>query len=211
MTLENSNKIKKDEVEEDKVLKQEKINEKKEKNETKKAETKKVEVKDTETKEYEKTIDNLKKENSKIEDKNSKLQNEMDTLKDRLLRINAEYDNYRKRTAKEKEAIYTDACADVLKYMFPVLDSLESASKANGSIEDIKKGIEMTIKQFKDGFKKLDVEEIKTDSGFDPEFHNAVMHVEDEKYGKNEIVDVCQKGYKRGNKVLRYSMVKVAN
>lgn len=206
MTLENSSKIKKDEVEEDKVLKQEKNDEKKEK-----AETKKVEAKDAETKEYEKNIDNLKKENSKIEDQNSKLQNEIDTLKDRLLRISAEYDNYRKRTAKEKEAIYTDACADVLKYMFPVLDSLESASKANGSIEDIKKGIEMTIKQFKDGFKKLDVEEIKTDSGFDPKFHNAVMHVEDEKYGKNEIVDVCQKGYKRGNKVLRYSMVKVAN
>lgn len=146
-----------------------------------------------------------------LQNSNKKLQNEVDTLKDRLLRLNAEYDNYRKRTAKEKEGIYTDACEDVLKNILPVLDNLERAASVEGSIEDIKKGIEMTIRQFKDSLEKLQVEEIPTNEGFDPNLHNAVMHIEDDSFGKNEVVEVFQKGYSRNSKVLRHSMVKVAN
>lgn len=154
---------------------------------------------------------NLKVGNLKLQDENRKLSNELDALKERLLRTNAEYENFRKRTAKEKEGIYTDACEDILKNMFPVLDNLERAISASGTIDDLKKGVEMTIRQFKGALEKLNVEEIATDGEFDPNFHNAVMHVDDEKLGKNVIVDVFQKGYKKGTKVLRHSMVKVAN
>lgn len=153
----------------------------------------------------------LKAENLKLKDEITKLNNELDALKDRLMRTSAEYDNYRKRTAKEKEGIYTDACVDVLKTLLPIFDNLERAAKAEGSIEDLKKGIEMTLRQMNDSFSKLNVEEIPTDGEFDPNLHNAVMHVEDENLGKNVVAEVFQKGYKRGDKVIRYSMVKVAN
>ena len=156
-------------------------------------------------------VEDLKTENFKLKDENKKLQNELEAVKDRLLRTNAEYENFRKRTAKEKEGIYTDACEDVLKNMFPVLDNLERAITVEGSNEDIKKGIEMTIRQFKDSLGKLQVEEISTEGDFDPNYHNAVMHIDDETFGKNQVVEVFQKGYKKGDKVLRYSMVKVAN
>lgn len=156
-------------------------------------------------------IKDMSRENGKLSDENEKLINEIDALKDRLLRITAEYDNFRKRTAKEKEGIYTDACEDVLKNILPVLDNLERANDAEGSLEDLKKGIDMTIKQFEDSLSKLGVEEICTDGEFDPNMHHAVMHIEDKKYKKNQIVEVFQKGYKKSNKILRYSMVKVAN
>ena len=147
----------------------------------------------------------------KLKDENKRLNNELDTLKDRLARTVAEYDNYRKRTAKEKEGIYTDACEDVLKLMLPVHDNLERALAAEGNIEDLKKGVDMTVKQFNDSLEKLGVEENSIEGGFDPNFHNAVMHVDDENYEKNVVVEVFQKGYKRGERVLRHSMVKVAN
>lgn len=156
-------------------------------------------------------LEELQSSNKKLEDERVRLENEVNAYKDKLLRLNAEYDNYRKRTAKEKEGIYTDACEDVLKNMLPVLDNLERAATVEGSVEDIKKGIEMTIRQFKDGLEKLLVEEVTTTEGFDPNLHNAVMHVEDSNFGEKEIVEVFQKGYKKGDKVLRHSMVKVAN
>jgi len=146
-----------------------------------------------------------------LKEENESLKQELSSLKDRILRLTAEYDNYRKRTIKEKENIYVDACEDVLKEMFPVLDNLERALGVSGSEEDLKKGIEMTVKQFSTSFEKLGVEEVATDVEFDPNLHNAVMHIEDENFGKNEIAEVFLKGYKKGNKVLRYSMVKVAN
>lgn len=146
-----------------------------------------------------------------LKEENESLKQELSSLKDRILRLTAEYDNYRKRTVKEKENIYVDACGDVLKEMFPVLDNLERALSASGSEEDLKKGIEMTVKQFNTSFEKLGIEEVATDVEFDPNLHNAVMHVEDENLGKNQIAEVFLKGYKKGNKVLRYSMVKVAN
>lgn len=153
----------------------------------------------------------LKSQKSVLKDENEKLKNELDALKDRLARTLAEYDNYRKRTIKEKESIYTEACGDVLKNVFPIMDNLERASVVNGNVDDIKKGIDMTVKSFNEALKKLEVEEIDASGDFDPNFHNAVMHVEDETVGTNQVVEVLQKGYKKGEKVLRYSMVKVAN
>lgn len=156
-------------------------------------------------------IDEIKSENEKLAKENSRLDSENQALKDRLARTVAEYDNFRKRTTKEKEGIYTNACEDILKELLPVLDNLERAITVDGSVEDLKKGIEMTIKQFSGALEKLEVEEIKADGEFDPNVHNAVMHIDDEQYGKNQVVEVFQKGYKRGDKVLRHSMVKVAN
>ncbi|CUO96992.1 nucleotide exchange factor GrpE [Clostridium sp. NSJ-49] len=147
----------------------------------------------------------------KLKDEKKKLDNELNTLKDRLMRLSAEYDNFRKRTSKEKEGIYTDACVDVLKELVPVLDNLERAIAVDGSVEDLKKGIEMTIKGFQSSLEKLGVEEIDTTSGFDPNFHQAVMHVQDENFEKNSVAEVFLKGYKRNDKIIRYTMVKVAN
>jgi molecular chaperone GrpE len=144
-------------------------------------------------------------------EENKKLQEELDMIKDRLLRLTAEYDNYRKRTAKEKEGIYSDAYVDVLKEIIPIVDNLERAVAADGSIEDLKKGIEMTVKGCQDSFTKLGVEEIDTSGEFDPNVHNAVMHIEDENLGKNVIAEVFQKGYKKEDKIIRHTMVKVAN
>ena len=154
----------------------------------------------------------LKKELMLLRDKQKKLENENEAYKERLTRIAAEYDNYRKRTDKEKERIYTDACEDVLKQMLPVLDNLERAVAVQGtSVEALKTGVDMTIKQFIDALKKLGVEEIETEDGFDPNLHQAVMHVQDENFGENSVAEVFQKGYKKGDKVIRFTMVKVAN
>lgn len=147
----------------------------------------------------------------KLNDENKKLNNEVDALKDRLLRITAEYENYRKRTAKEKDGIYTDACTDVLKEIIPVVDNLERALSVDGSVDDLKKGIEMTIKGFQGSLEKLGVEEIDTTAGFDPNLHQAVMHIQDDSFEKNSVAEVFLKGYKKGDRVIRFTMVKVAN
>ena len=147
----------------------------------------------------------------KSKDEIKKLTNEVEALKDRLLRQTAEYDNFRKRTAKEKEGIYTDACVDVLKEILPVADNLERAILAEGNFDDLKKGIEMTIKGLETAFEKLGVEEIDASKEFDPNLHQAVMHIEDENFEKNQVAEVFMKGYKRGEKVIRHSVVKVAN
>lgn len=156
-------------------------------------------------------LQKMKEDNMLFKNKNQKLENELEALKDRLLRLNAEYENYRKRTEKEKERIYTDACEDILKKVLPVLDNLERAVTVNGNVDDLKKGIEMTIRQFIDSLDKLQVEEIDAKGEFDPNFHQAVMHMQDEALGTNQVVEVLQKGYKRGDKVIRHTMVKVCN
>jgi molecular chaperone GrpE len=172
-----------------------------------------VEVEDIEEKStsLEKELKEMKFGRAKLKDENFKLQNALDTIKERLLRTSAEYENYRNRTAKEKEGIYSDACIDVLKNVLPALDNMERAVAINGSVEDIKKGIEMTLRQFKDSLEKLGVEEIDASGEFDPNLHDAVVHVEDEGYDENTIIEVLQKGYKKQDKVIRYSMVRVAN
>lgn len=147
----------------------------------------------------------------KLKEENKKLQEELDLTKDRLLRVTAEYDNYRKRTAKEKEGIYADAYVDVIKEILPIIDNLERAMAAEGNVDDLKKGVEMTMKGCQDAFSKLGVEEIDASGEFDPNFHNAVMHIEDENLDKNVVAEVFQKGYKKGEKIIRHTMVKVAN
>lgn len=153
----------------------------------------------------------FKSKNQKLEEDNKLLNNELVALKDRLGRTSAEYENYRKRSVKEKEGIYTDACSDVLKELLPVLDNLERALKVDANFEELRKGIEITIKQYEIALEKLQVSQVVSEGEFNPNLHNAVMHIEDEEIGKNQIVEVFQKGYKRGDKILRYSMVKVAN
>ena len=131
---------------------------------------------------------------------------------ERYLRLMAEFDNYKKRSAKEREAIYTDVRVDTVTKFLPVFDNLERAMKTETADEAFKKGVEMTFNQLMDVFKKLGVEEIESiGKPFDPTLHNAVMHVEDESLGENEIVEEFQKGFKIGDKVIRHSMVKVAN
>lgn len=163
------------------------------------------------SKDTDKVISELTEENLKLTEENMKINNELEALKDRLIRNVAEYDNFRKRTSKEKESIYTDACEDILKLFLPVLDNLERAVSVEGNIEDLKKGVDMTLKQFNGALEKLNVIEISSQGEFDPNLHNAVMHIQDENLAQNQIVEVFQKGYKRGDKVLRFSMVKVAN
>ncbi len=131
---------------------------------------------------------------------------------DRYLRLMAEYDNFRKRSAKERENIYTDVRVDTVSKFLPVYDNLARAMGTVTADEAYKKGVEMTFNQLCEVFKKLGVEEIEAvGKTFDPNFHNAVMHVEDEEKGENEIVEEFQKGFKVGEKVIRFSMVKVAN
>ena len=132
---------------------------------------------------------------------------------DKYLRLAAEYDNYRKRTAKEKEAIYADAKIDTIKGMLGVYDTLERGI-AQYPDEDSphRKGLEMILNQFRECLTKLGVEQMDcAGKPFDPEKHSAVMHVEDEAYGENEVVEVLQQGFTLGEKVLRFAIVKVAN
>ena len=131
---------------------------------------------------------------------------------DRYLRLMAEYDNFRKRSAKERENIYTDVRVDTVSKFLPVYDNLQRAMATATADEAYKKGVEMTFNQLCEVFKKLGVEEIEAvGKTFDPNYHNAVMHVEDEEKGDSEIVEEFQKGFKVGEKVIRFSMVKVAN
>ena len=130
----------------------------------------------------------------------------------KFLRLAAEYDNYRKRTAKEKESIWADAKASVVTSFLPVYDNLERALKQDTADEAYKKGVEMTMTQLKEVLSKLGVTEIEaTGQPFDPKLHNAVMHVEDEAFGENTVAEVFQAGFQLGEKVIRFAMVKVAN
>ena len=131
---------------------------------------------------------------------------------DRLLRLMAEFDNYKKRSAKERENIYTDVRVDTVTKFLPVYDNLERALRAETADEAYKKGVELTFHQLLEVFKSLGVTEIPAEGEtFDPTVHNAVMHVEDESLGENVIVQELQKGFRLGDKVIRFSMVKVAN
>ena len=146
---------------------------------------------------------------AELQKKLEKAQAELDECNDKYMRMMAEYDNFRKRSAKEKEGIYADAYSDCIGNILPILDNLERASKSD-NLEAVKKGLEMTAKAFEDAMQKMGVTEVETKT-FDPNLHNAVMHVEDDQYGESEIVEVFQKGYCKGDKVIRYAMVKVAN
>lgn len=200
--MEDNKELKNDEI------KEEKLNEEADKDtELKNEEVEENTTEDTNEFKEEDEINMTKKLKEEIK----KLQEELDSTKDRTLRLTAEYDNYRKRTAKEKESIYADAYIDVIKEILPIMDNLERAMAAEGNVDDLKKGIEMTMKGCQDAFSKLGIEEIDATGEFDPNFHNAVMHIEDENLDKNVIAEVFQKGYKKGEKIIRHTMVKVAN
>jgi molecular chaperone GrpE len=131
---------------------------------------------------------------------------------DKYLRLAAEYDNYRKRTAKEKEALWTDIKADTAAAFLPVYDNLERAMNQPTADEAYKKGVEMTMNQLKEVFSKLGITEIPAlGEQFDPNLHNAVMHIENEELGENVISQVFQAGFRCGEKVIRFAMVQVAN
>lgn len=155
----------------------------------------------------------------KKEKKKSKKDTELEALKqelaaknDQLLRTAAEFDNFKKRTEREKASIAEFAKAGLIKQLLPILDNIDRASAADKSSADYIKGIEMIVKQFETIASTFGIEEVaNVGDQFDPNFHEAVMHVEDDTLGENVIADVLQKGYKIGDTVIRAAMVKVAN
>ena len=146
-------------------------------------------------------------------------QSEVEVLKaqlaqqeDKYLRLAAEYENYRRRTTKEKEAIWNDAKGNAATAFLPVYDNLERALKQETADEAYKKGVEMTMNQLKTVLEKLGITEIDAlGQTFAPNLHNAVMHVADENLGENVVAEVFQAGFQLGEKVIRFAMVKVAN
>ena len=140
------------------------------------------------------------------------LESEKAALNDKFLRLAAEYENFRRRSQKEKEALYGDIKADTVTKFLPVYDNLERALRQGTEDEAYRRGVEMIMNQFCSTLEKLGVTPIEClGEKFDPALHNAVMHVDDEEKGENEIVEVFQKGFKLGDKVIRFAMVKVAN
>ena len=160
----------------------------------------------------------LREENRKLTAKNKELgdslekaQKEHDELQDKYLRVCAEYDNFRKRTQKERDGIFTDAYSDALKEILPIFDNLERAALYTEP-DKLTEGLELIFKSAKEMLTKLGVEEFgAVGEKFDPNIHNAVMHIDDDSVGEDEIIEVFQKGYKRGEKIIRHAMVKVAN
>lgn len=133
-------------------------------------------------------------------------------LEDRYKRILAEFENFKKRSSKEREGLYNSILSDVVEVILPVVDNLENAVKVETGDEEYKKGIELVLKQLKDVLASKGVEEIKTvGETFDPELHEAVSSIQDENLGEKEIAEEYRKGYKIGNRVIRHSMVVVAN
>ncbi|MCL1859734.1 MAG: nucleotide exchange factor GrpE [Oscillospiraceae bacterium] len=174
----------------------------------------KIELENDDEKESEDDLKEEQKELKKLSEELAKKAEEYDILYDKYLRINAEYDNFRKRTAKEKEGIYSDAVIDVLNIILPVLDNVERAAQflESSEPEKVSEGIKMIYSQFLNSFAKLGVEEIKSaGEQFNPEIHNAVFHEEDENQPNNTVTEALQKGYIKGDKVIRPAMVKVVN
>ena len=140
------------------------------------------------------------------------LEEQLKSEKDRYLRLAAEYDNFRKRSAKEREAIFADVRGDTVLKFLPVYDNLSRALLQETADEAYRKGVEMTMNHLKSILEGMGVTEIEAlGQTFDPNLHNAVMHIDDENYGENEVVLEFQKGFKMGDKVIRFSMVQVAN
>ena len=154
-------------------------------------------------------------EQEKEEKKNHKdmvPKQDYDELDDRYKRILAEFENYKKRNAKEREGLYNSILSDIIEVLLPIVDNLENAVKVETSDESYKQGVELVLKQFKDVLTSKGVEEIKSlGETFDPELHEAVSSVQDDSKGEKEVVQEYRKGYKIGSRVIRHSMVVVAN
>ncbi len=155
--------------------------------------------------------ENVSEENpyKEYEDKIEELEKKNYDLNDKYLRVVAEYDNFRKRSLKERDGIYADAYMDAIKEILPIVDNMERAEAYLGD-DASSEGVKMIMNSIHQALNKMGVSEIETKT-FDPNYHNAVMHIDDESYAEGEIVEVFQKGYKKGDKVIRYAMVKVAN
>ncbi len=153
-----------------------------------------------------------KKGKKKDEERIAALEGEFAALNDRFLRVCAEYDNYRRRSQKEKSELYGEVKADTVQKFLPVYDNLERALRQGTEDEAYRRGVELIMSQFESTLEKLGVTAVDClGEKFDPALHNAVMHVDDEEKGDNEIVEVFQKGFRMGDKVIRFAMVKVAN
>ena len=174
-------------------------------------ETKNTVVEETEAQEKPKTEKKEKK--SKKDTELDKLRAELESKNDLLLRTAAEFDNYKKRTDRERAGIAEYAKANVIKELLPILDNIDRAAVLEDKTSpDYIKGIELIVKQFEGLAEKLSIKEVaKVGDSFDPNCHEAVMHVEDEVLGENVIAEVLQKGFKIGDTVIRPAMVKVAN
>ena len=171
----------------------------------------------------EETVEETKTECEKKEKKCSKkdnkkvveLENALKESEDKYLRMLAEYDNFKKRTMREKESLYKDGIADSVEKLLTVLDNLDRAAAvdvSNSDAQSVVDGVNKILEQAKEVFAKMGVEEIPAKGEkFDPELHNAVMHEENEEYDENTVSEVFLKGYKMGDKIIRHSMVKVAN
>ena len=178
-----------------------------------KEETKSAEVPE-ETKDEEKDKKSKKDEKKadKKEEKKPSQADELKTANDKYLRLMAEYENYRRRTQKERENVYPDAVANTLKELLPLLDNLQRALDTPCADENYLTGIKMIQTGFEEYLKKMGVETFgKAGEPFDPNLHNAVMHIEDESLGKNVVAQVFQSGYRRGDRILRHAMVQQAN
>lgn len=150
---------------------------------------------------------------AEMEKKIEACETECADTKDKYLRTLAEYDNFRKRSAKEREGIYADATADSVKGLLPLLDNLKQAQQyADGDPAKVAEGVKMILSSVPDILGKMGVTEFgQPGETFDPAIHNAVMHVEDGEHGEGEILEVFQSGYRMGDKIIRYAMVRVAN
>ena len=180
----------------------EKKNENKEKEEIKEQPEKKKDVKNEQEANKEKEL------NEQI----SKLKDELEDVKDRHTRLIAEFDNLKKRSAKEREGLYNSIIGDIMSSLLPVIDNLEKATEADSKDEEYKRGIELVLKQFKDVLNANGVKVIEAvGQPFDPELHEAVSMIQDENLGEKIVAQEYRKGYMIGNKVIRHSMVVVAN
>lgn len=163
--------------------------------------------------EKEKKADKKKSKKDKSAEKIKELEKALEEEKDKRMRLAAEYDNYRKRTSAEKLGIYDDATAKTVEELLPVADSLTMAMQnLKGAPEEFKKGIELVANQLKTSLEKLNVKAFcEAGDDFDPNLHNAVAKIESEEFGENKVSAVFQKGYKKGDKIIRHAMVQVAN
>ncbi len=147
----------------------------------------------------------------KLEKELQAAKNEISAAEDKYLRLAAEYDNFRKRSQKEREGIYNDAAADCIKELLPVIDNLQRATEYTAP-DKVAEGLAMILGSLPAVFEKMKITSFGVPGEtFDPNIHNAVMHVEDEEHGESEIVEVFQQGYSIGDRIIRYAMVKVAN
>ena len=156
----------------------------------------------------------LKEENinCKEDTELNKIKTDLEETTDRLKRLMAEFDNFKKRSAKEREGLYNSLLADIISSFLPVVDNLEKAVNSKTEDEGYKQGVELVLKQFTDVLSSLGVKEIETNgTTFNPEYHEAVSSIQDENLGEKEIKETYRKGYKIGDRVIRHAMVVVAN